>query len=212
MSKPGVGYAVRPGTLSHAGGGHGQPPVPMDLTADPWAGRDPRSPIVDQAAMARRYGQHWQSGAPGPHSNVYEDGLRERFALRKATWPVNFEEWDGIPIGREVNDAFFSKDSRVLPPPPDDDDDRECEAQLAEARRALAAAQQALEASRGQVTALAAQVEGLNVRVQALKDVPADVTKTVQVLRNAGPKLEIKTGLKAAFRRLEQWILKRGTL
>jgi len=182
----------------------------MDLTADPWAGRDPRTTIVDQAAMDRRYGPHWRAGAPGPHSNVYADGLRERFALRKAGWPVQYGEWDGIPIGREINDAYYSMDSRALPPPPDDD--AECEAQLAEARQALAATQQALDVCRGQVTALTTEVGTLNARVQALKEIPADITKTVQVLRNAGQILEIKTGLKAAIRRLEQWILKRSTL
>jgi len=167
--------------------------------------------MVDQAAMDRRYGPHRSAGVSGPHQNVYEDALRERFARRKATWTVNYEEWDGIPIGMEVNDAMFSKDSKVTAPIVGGGGG-ECEAQLAEARRALTAAQQALDASRGQVTALTTEVGTLNARVQALKEVPADITKTVQVLRNAGPILEIKTGLKAAIRRLEQFILKRGTL
>src|SRR5262245_60097560 len=108
MSRPGVGYAVVPGTMSHAGDSH-VPPEPayrMDLTADPWAGRDPRTTVVDQDAMGRRYGPHWGAGVSGPHSNVYSDGLRERFANRTATWPVQYDQWDGNPIGPEVNDAF----------------------------------------------------------------------------------------------------------
>jgi hypothetical protein len=86
----------------------------MDLSADPWAGRDPRTPNVDQAAMAKRYGPHWQAGVPGPHSNVWRDALRDAFADRTARWNPKFEDWDGIPIGREVNDAMFSQDRRVL--------------------------------------------------------------------------------------------------
>ncbi len=219
--KPGVGYQVQPGAVSHAGDGHGFPPSPLNLTADPWAGRDPRTTAVDQTAMTGRYGPHWQAGVSGPHSNVYEDSLREKFASRTATWPVQYEEWDGIPIGREVNDAFFSKDPRVNATTTGN-----CQQQLAATRQQLTATQQALttaqqdlatarqalDASRGQVTALTADVESLNARVHALKEVPEDITKTVTVLRNAGPQLEIKTGLKAAIRRLEQWVLKRRTI
>jgi hypothetical protein len=89
----------------------------MDLSADPWAGIDPRSTNVNQAAMAQRYGPHWQAGVSGPHSNVWRDALREAFAARTARWPVVYSEWDGIPIGREVDDARYSLDPRVLQAP-----------------------------------------------------------------------------------------------
>jgi hypothetical protein len=110
---PGVGYTVLT-AVSHAGNAHGQSPAPMDLTADPWAGRDPQSTTVDQAAMAKRYGPSWQAGVAGPHSNVWREKLAMAFAQRKAPWPVDYDKWDGIPIQREVDDARYSDDRRVL--------------------------------------------------------------------------------------------------
>jgi hypothetical protein len=90
----------------------------MDLSADPWAGRDPRGTTVDQAAMAKRYGPNWQAGVSGPHSNVWEGKLQELFAARTAPWSVIYEQWDGIPIRREIDDSRYSLDPRIFPPAP----------------------------------------------------------------------------------------------
>ncbi len=200
MSKPGVGYEVLPGARSHAGGRN----EPMNLNADPWAGlADPRTTVVDPDVMARRYGPHWAAGVPGVHSNVYEDALREKFATRTAMWTVEYEEWDGNPIGHEVNDAYYSQDNRVTSVTTGT-----CQQQLAATQQtltttqqALATAQQALQASQGEVAALT----GLVVR---LREIPPDILDTVKELR----KLKVGTGLKAAIRRLEQWILLRKTI
>jgi hypothetical protein len=199
MPKPGVGYEVHPGAQSLAGGFQ----VTMDLTADPWAGRDPRTTNIDQTAMGKRYGPHWQAGVAGPHSNVYEDALRERFANRTATWPVVYEEWDGIPIGREVNDSFYTRDTKVTAPP---SQTGTCEERLAKAQQDLAKAQHDLDASQHQVTDLNAQVQTLTAKVHKLSEVPKDIDDTVKILKEAGTHLEIKAGLKARFARLGKWV------
>ena len=199
--KPGVGYEVHPGAQSLAGGFQ----VTMDLTADPWAGRDPRTTNVDQTAMGKRYGPHWTAGVSGPHSNVYEDALRDRFADRAATWPVVYEEWDGIPIGREVNDSFYSRDTKVAPYIPGPGN-HTCEERLATAQQALTKAQHDLDVSQHQVTDLNAQVQTLNAKVQKLSNVPKDIDDTVKILKEAGTHLEIKAGLKARFSRLGKWV------
>ncbi len=202
MAKPGVGYEVRPGTQSLAGGFS----VTMDLTADPWAGRDPRTTNIDQTAMGQRYGSHWQAGVSGPHSNVYEDALRERFAARAATWPVVYEEWDGIPIGREVNDSFYSRDTKVTAPISPGPGTGTCEEKLAAAQQALTKSQHDLDVSKKQAADLTAQVQTLNAKVQKLSDVPQDISDTVKILKEAGTHLEIGPGLKARFARLGRWV------
>jgi len=204
MTKPGVGYEVRPGTRSLAGNSHVPPEAPytMDLTADPWAGRDPRTNVVDQEAMKQRYGPFFQAGVSGPHSNVYEDALREKFATRTAFWNPKYEDFDGNPIGREVNDAFYSRDTKVTAPV----------IVTGTCEEKLAKAQHDLDACKQQVAELTAQVQQLNTRVQKLKEVPPDISGTVKILKEAGTHLEIKAGLKARFNRLGKWVDERKTI
>ncbi|MEK7579406.1 MAG: hypothetical protein AAB460_02675, partial [Patescibacteria group bacterium] len=80
------------------GEAHGYANVPMDLTVDPWVADIPagsRGP--DMALMAKRYGEHHLSGAPGPHSTDY---------------PNYFTMGGCQPTGREVYDAYYAMDTK----------------------------------------------------------------------------------------------------
>lgn len=107
---PGVGYAVMPGAMSYAGTGHGHAAVQLDASADPWAGGG-----FNRQTMFLRYGPWWETGVPGPHSTDYATYLREAFASRTARWPVDYSLYDGEPSEKEVTDAYYTRDPRVLP-------------------------------------------------------------------------------------------------
>lgn len=70
-----------------------------------------------RSLMACRYGPRWEGGSPGPHATDYERYMREDFANRVARWHPDYPLYDGNPTEREINDAYYSRDRRVLPLP-----------------------------------------------------------------------------------------------
>ncbi len=133
--RSGVGYVPNPAVSVAGGGSH-----PMDLTAHP-SQFDSGSPQM-QAAMFRRYGPLWQAGVSGivhqPSIQQYfeqdfEATVASGIAPRWASPGWKAQDWTGIPTAEEVDDAYYTKDSRVTtrqvprppidppppPPPPD---------------------------------------------------------------------------------------------
>lgn len=109
--RPGVGYSPRPGAMSYAGTGHGHAAVPLNQSIDPWA-----NGTFNESLMAGRYGEDWIAGVPGPHSTDYANYFRIQFAERTARWGViDYSLYDGEPTQKEITDAYYTKDARVLP-------------------------------------------------------------------------------------------------
>lgn len=113
MTQPGVDYRPLPGARSLAGNAHGKPAQPFNPAIDPWGGGR-----FDRSKMAGRYGQYWDLGVNGPHDSSYHAYLTDQFAERRARWGPRYDEFDGKPTAREVNDAYYTADRRVLPLPP----------------------------------------------------------------------------------------------
>jgi hypothetical protein len=178
----------------------------MNLSADPWAGIDPRSPNVDQAAMAKRYGPHWQAGVSGPHSNVWEVTMQEAFAARKATWSVVYEEWDGIPTRREVDDARYSLDRRVLglmqPPKPPKPEPPRPEPPEPEPPKPEPPKPEPPEPEPPKPE----PPEPEPPKPEAIQ-VPDDIKETLRILTNAKGTFIIGPGRAARFQRLADWVL-----
>lgn len=109
---PGAGYTPPRGAFSLAGTGHGHQAVPLNTSCDPWAGGG-----FNRDLMACRYGPHWENGAPGPHSNIFNDELHQRCLDRTGRWstPAELAKYNCAPLPRETTDAYYTQDPRVKP-------------------------------------------------------------------------------------------------